>query len=381
MKTETPGRPLIESRRGGTPMKSFIGGILQSVGESSGVEHYYSFGSAGNVIIAWKMIRRKLTKHTFSPLALFLLGLSPSFTLALQTTISPASDSLITQPLHVEMKASIAPAQVPLNRLATLTVRLEWRGRIDDVEFDQLDNPQLTNLKLTSSASSNWTGITDNQPAVARIYEFQLSPQSLGMGYADAMRVAYLDKATGQKNSLYTTRLGVEAIDAIPEPGEKPWGLILGSIVALAAVSAGVVWVRKKRIEKREAEALAAIKPIQLEQKFLDELKQSIDLNTGEVNAAFALLYKLTRRYIAEKYSVTAQGISTEETLQALREQSAPEDVVMPLAEVLQTCDLYKYSGESGDPTRLARAYTQIESILQRGLNDTPQSAVEKPAS
>lgn len=324
------------------------------------------------------MIRRKVTKQTISPLALLLFGLSPSFSFALQATISPASDSLITQPLHVAMQATIAPAQVPLNRLATLTVRLEWRGRIDDVEFDQLDNPQLTNLKLAGSSSANWMGLTNDQPAAARIYEFQLSPQSLGMGYADAMRVAYLDKATNQKHSLYITRLGVQAIDAVAEPGERPWGLILGSVAGLAAIVGGFVWLHKKRIEKREADALAAIKPVALEQKFLNELKQSINLNTSEVNTAFASLYKLTRRYIAEKYSVTAQGISTEETLQALRQQAAPEDVIMPLAEVLQTCDLYKYSGESGDPTRLARAYTQIESILQRGLNEVPVSSGEK---
>lgn len=317
------------------------------------------------------MIHRKVTKQTISPLALLLFGLLPSFSFALQGTISSTSDSLIAQPLHVEMQATIAPAQVPLNRHAMLTIRLEWRGRIEDVEFDQLDNPQLTNLKLAGSSSANWTGLTNNEPAAARIYEFQLSPQSLGMGYADALRVSYLDKATGQKNSLYTTRLGVEAIDAVAEPGEQPWGLILGTVVGLAAIVGGFVWLRKKRIEKREAEALAAIKPIPLEQKFLDELKQSINLNTSEVNAAFASLYKLTRRYIAEKYSVTAQGISTEETLQALREQAAPEEVIMLLAEVLQTCDLYKYSGESGDPTRLTRAYGLIENILGRELSQT----------
>jgi len=317
------------------------------------------------------MIRRQAFRQILSPLALLLFNLSSSTSLASQTPIPAASDSLIVQPLHVEMQATIASAQVPLNRQATLTVRLEWRGRIEDVEFDQLDNPQLTNLKLAGSSSANWTGLTDNQPAAARIYEFQLSPQSLGMGYADALRVSYLDKATGQKNSLYTTRLGVEAIDAVAEPGERPWGLILGSVVGLAAVVGGFVWLRKKRIEKREAEVLAAIKPVLLEQKFLDELKQSINLNTSEVNAAFASLYKLTRRYIAEKYSVTAQGISTEETLQALREQAAPEDIVMPLAEVLQTCDLYKYSGESGDPTRLTRAYGLIENILGRELSQT----------
>jgi hypothetical protein len=307
----------------------------------------------------------------FSIVAFFAFIASSSFSSTLPQTAAAPADSLIVAPLQVRMQATIAPARVPLNRQATLTVRLEWRGRIEDVEIDQLDNPQLTNLKLAGSSSANWTGLTDNQPAAARIYEFQLSPQSLGMGYADAMRVAYLDKATGQKNSLYTTRLGVEAIDAIPEPGEKPWGLILGSVIGLAAIVGGFVWLRKKRIEKREAEALAAIKPIPLEQKFLDELKQSINLNTSEVNAAFASLYKLTRRYIAEKYSVTAQGISTEETLQALREQAAPEDVAMPLAEVLQTCDLYKYSGESGDPTRLTRAYGLIENIFGRGLSET----------
>ena len=317
------------------------------------------------------MLHVRICKRGIFLVIVSFLASRSTVVLAQPIPLSTWADSSIAAPLQVQMQATIAPAQVPLNRQATLTVRLEWRGRVDDVEFDQLDNPQLTNLKLAGSSSANWTGLTDNQPAAARIYEFQLSPQSLGMGYADAMRIAYLDKAANQKHSLFTTRLDVEAIDPVAEPGERPWGLILGSVVGLAAIVGGFVWLRKKQIAKREAEARAAIKPVPLEQKFLDELKQSINLNTSEVNAAFALLYKLTRRYIAEKYSVTAQGISTEETLQALSEQAAPEDVIMPLAEVLQTCDLYKYSGESGDPTRLTRAYGLIENILGRGLSQT----------
>lgn len=264
----------------------------------------------------------------------------------------------------VQMQSQVTTSRVPLNRQAGFSVRLQWSGRIDDVEFDPLDDLRLTNLKLVGSSSANWSGSLDHQPAAARIYEFQLAPISLGMGYIDSLRISYLDKANGQRQRLLTARLGVEAIDPVPEPGSEPlgWAVIVGLLSC--GVLTGLVLLRQRRIEKREAAARAAMQPMPLEQKYLDELRQSVDLNTSEVNAAFAHIYKFTRRYLADKFAVSAQGTSTEEALQALQKQALSEETVMPLAEVLQTCDLYKYSGESGDPVRLSRVYALIENIL-----------------
>lgn len=318
-------------------------------------------------------IRTPILALTFITFAVF-----PSSSVArLQITSAP-DDSLINPALQVQMQSTIQPASVPLNRHALLTVRLQWSGRINDVEFDALDSPQLTNLKLIGSSSANWTGSVNNAPAAARIYEFQLQPESLGMGYVEAMRISYLDKATGQRMSLFTMRLGIEGIDALPEPGNEPLGWIVTGGLIFCGMLVGLVLLRQKRIEKREAAEKAAAKPLPLEQKYLDELRQSVNLNTSEINAAFAVIYKLMRRYLAEKFAVSAQGTSTEEALQGLRQQASSEEIVLPLAEVLQTCDLYKYSGESGDPSRLARVYALVENILQRNLNETAADALKE---
>lgn len=276
------------------------------------------------------------------------------------------------------MQSQVSPSRVPLNHQVVFTVRLQWSGGINDVEFDPLDDPQLTNLKLAGSSSANWTGSLGDQPAAARIYEFRLAPISLGMAYIDAMRISYLDKATGQHQRLFTSRLGVEAIDPLPEPGKEPLGWVVALGLMVCAILVSLVLLQQRRVEKREAAARAAMQPVPLEQKYLDELRHSVNLNTSEINAAFAIIYKVTRRYLAEKFAVSAHGTSTEEALQSLRQQAPSEERVMPLAEVLQTCDLYKYSGESGDPVRLSRVHALIENILQQGLNEAPESTGEK---
>jgi hypothetical protein len=264
------------------------------------------------------------------------------------------------------INAAVASEETPLNRQANYTIQLKWQGRLADIEFDPLEPPLLSNFKMVGSSSSNWVGLEDGRQTSIKTFAYSLQPEGLGMGYVEGMAVHYLDKATGEKHALYTDRLGIKVIEAVPEPNEAPLGLALTIGLLVCAGLVALVFHLEARANKKEAARLAAMAEKPLEQEFLDELKSKVDINTTDLKEAFVALSKLMRRYLHRRYGIPAHGISTPEVMTALRQANLAEDEAVQVEEVLQTCEVFKFSGEAGEPARLARVYALTENFLQR---------------
>jgi hypothetical protein len=285
-----------------------------------------------------------------------------------QTVLNPALDSLRV-PTQVSVTGAALNEEVALNRLAVYTIRLKWQGRLSDIEFDPPEAPQLSNFKIAGSSSSNWVGVENNQPVSIKTLEYSLQPEDLGMGYVEGVRISYLDKGTGERHSLYTSRVGIKVIDPLPEPDEAPLGLVLTIGLLLCAALVVLVFQLEARVKKKEAARLAATAEKPLELKFVEELKATVDINTMDFKEAFSSLSKLLRRYLNRRYSIPTQGISTQEIVEAFRKVANAEEPAAQIEEILQTCDLFKFSGEAGEPARLARVYALTENFLQSNLN------------
>jgi hypothetical protein len=319
-----------------------------------------------------------LKKFFISPLAstrfIALASISAAFflwplRLLGQTPFVAPADSL-RAPARVEIEAAAESEEVPLNRLAVFTIKLKWQGRLPDIEFDPPEPPRLSNFTIAGSSSSNWVGVENSQPASIKTFAYSLRPEGLGMGYIEGMRVSYFDKGTAEKHSLHTSRLSLKVIDPLPEPDEAPLGLALAVGLLFCAALVALVFQLEARAKKKEAARLMAAAQKPLEQEFLEELKNTIDINTTEMKEAFATLSRLLRRYLNRRYSIAAQGVSTQEAVEAFRQATAAEgrasdEQTAHVEEVLQTCDLFKFSGEAGEPARLARVYALTENFLQ----------------
>ncbi|MDZ7405545.1 MAG: hypothetical protein ONB41_15715 [candidate division KSB1 bacterium] len=286
-----------------------------------------------------------------------------------QTPFMALGDS-VRAPVRVEIEALAGSEEIPLNRLAVFTVKLKWQGRLPDIEFDPPELPRLYNFTIAGSSSSNWVGVENSQPVSIKTFTYSLRPEGLGMGYVEGMRVSYLDKSTGEKHSLYTSRLSIKVVDPLPEPDEAPLGLALTLGLLFCAALVALVFQLEARAKKKEAARLMATAEKPLEQEFLEELKNTIDINTTEMKEAFATLSRLLRRYLNRRYAIASQGVSTQEVVEAFRQATAAEgrasdEQTTHIEEVLQTCDLFKFSGEAGEPARLARVYALTENFLQ----------------
>jgi len=300
----------------------------------------------------------------------FLIAAIPILLLA-----QPPLDSLRTS-VQVSLSASAASEEIPRNRLATFTIKLKWQGRLSDIEFNPLELPQLANFTIAGSSSSNWVGIENGQQTSIKTFEYSLRPEDLGMGYVEGQRVSYVDKGTGEQHSLYTSRVGIKVLDPVAESDEAPRGFILTIGLLLCAALVILVLQMEARAKKKEAARLVVIAEKPLEQEFVEELKATVDINTTNLKEAFVALSKLLRRYLHRRYEIPIQGISTQEVVAAFRQATAAEgqasdEQTTHIEEILQTCDLFKFSGEAGEPARLARVYALTENFLQMN-NVTP---------
>ena len=300
---------------------------------------------------------------TRTPLGWLLVGAFVLFWPALSMA-QAGTDSL--QAPEIRLTARLDKTQVPLNRTVRLTITLRWQGPLDRYEVAEIEDPVVRNLKIVGTGSANRVGTENGQPVAIKEYTYDLQPQELGMGYVEGMAVLYTDTVTGKSHRLVTQRLQVEAVDPVPEPGQGPPWVLIGSAVfaVVAGGAAGWYVVRRRRSKPQEPVA----PQVSLEEKTLEELRKTVDIRRPDLplRSAYADLSRLARRYLGEKYKLPGLELTTDELLNSLREKTLDERLISQAEEVLRACDHVKFSGSSGDRAEFERLYGAVELWLTR---------------
>jgi len=267
----------------------------------------------------------------------------------------------------IRVSATATPLQVPQNRTAVVTIRLEWAGDLNRYEILKFDNPLVENLDIIATASSNRVQVIGGVQMARRESQYTVRPDGLGMAYVDGIVIRYTDKTTGQEYRLTTSRLELKVIDPLPEPGSYLWLVLL--LAALGA--AAVTWVLVRRIRARRAEATRLAREqqqqqISLEEKYSLRLKEEVDLHQPEldVSGSFARLSGVLRRYLAEKYSLPLISATTAQVRGLMREAEADEQAIDDTLAILEQADIAKFSGAAPQRSELERVYTILESML-----------------
>lgn len=302
-------------------------------------------------------------------------GILTCSTLYAQTS-SP--DSAVLEPPDqissgIKMKASVSSKEVPLNDTLIFTIQVEWFGELSRYEISEVEDPVVRNFTIQSNSSSDRREMIDGEMQAIKTFEFELIPLELGMGYIEGVIVKYIDTKTGEGKHLVTNRLEVKVIDPVPEPGSKK-GLIKWVILFLILIVLGVAifWGQKKRIEKkrRQEEEAAAMAPI--EEDYLKQLKASIPINNPDLNLkqGYSQLSVLLKKYLSEKYGLSATTAISEEIIQGLKQNDVPESLINNTQEILNKTDIIKFSGSDGERAELERLYTLYEDMLDRNLSE-----------
>lgn len=302
-------------------------------------------------------------------LFLLLIGflfISISFS---QVTDSTAIDS---EALTGRIKASarVNPKEVPQNRTVTYTVEIRWQGDLDRFEIEKLESPVLTNLEIVGNSSSNWVGELEGVIQAVKTYEFILKPLALGMAYIDGLIIEYKDKELDKAHRLVTSRLEVKVIDPIIERGSGLLVVTGGIILGLMVISAGGFYLIKRKKEKEAEERLRAIESIPVEEKYLSEIRQKVDIQKNEISESFSVISKIFRRYLSERYQLSALETTTQEIISEFKKMAVAEKIIEEVEELLKTCDVAKFSGGLLERASLDRAYTLFEDILSRNKSE-----------
>lgn len=226
----------------------------------------------------------------------------------------------------------------------------------------------MTNLEIIGSSLAHRVEVIKGETVSIKDHEFILKPVELGMAYVEGIAVKYKDTSTGEESRLVTKRLDVKVVEPIAGEGGKARKRLLFTLmgVFIIALGSATFALRRKIFPKREGEKEEP--RALLEERYLAELKSSVDLNPPDLKDSFSHLSRLCRRYLAEKYSIRTMEVTTEETLQSLREAEPEERLVSDVEDILRVCDLAKFAAGEGSKADLERAYTKFESILEKNL-------------
>ena len=299
-------------------------------------------------------------------IGLVLLGLTNAL-LAQDTR----NDDSLPQETGIKLSAFVEQNNVPLNRAATLVIRLEWFGDLDRYQTHPFDNPIVQNFEIVGSASSNKVAYVDGRKTAVHDYQFTLKPTTLGMGYIEGVILKYTDLNSDEDFSLSTNRIEVKVVDPLPEPGSKSWILWLFGIIFLASgIVVSFFIIRNKRAENQRRKEVEAAAAIPVEEIFLENLKKSIKLNNTDLDVAqgFSILSRLVRRFLKEKFNVGGLEATSESILAELDTMNADDRFINETHEILTTADRIKFSGGSGEKSELERSFTLFEAHLQKSL-------------
>ncbi|MCJ7813495.1 hypothetical protein MUP95_09310 [bacterium] len=271
----------------------------------------------------------------------------------------------------IEMSVTIStraePNRVPLNRTLCFTVQIIWEGNLDDIEIEDVGEPILSNFDIVGTSSSNRVIATSEGKKAVKEIAYTLQPKNLGMGYVESVSVSYKEIQTGKIHYLQIERVAVEVISPVPEENQKnPWWiLIIASLLFMGGVWS-FFYVRRKHMKSSEKEN--NVKKI-IEEAYLKELKQTINLKEKDKRKAFSILSKLFRRYLSEKYEISALEATTGELLKALSEEKLEEVFIRKCETLFNNVDVVKFSGQNARQNELDEAYTTVEMILGSHLS------------
>ncbi len=287
-----------------------------------------------------------------------------------------------SQHSEIRLNAFLQETEVPQNRLGQLVVQVQWSGDPDRYEVHRLENPVLQNFEIQGSGSANRVATVNGVQTAIREYTFSLKPEAIGMGYVEPMIITYTDKVAEADYRLTTNRLQVRVIDPIPEKGSPTWlfGLI-GFVLLVVVIFFIVKGMASKKAQKEKAAQEKAEVSVAIEERYLQELKASVDLNEPTLDGAkvFSQLSKMLRRFLRDRFNAPGLEATTSEVTQFLYDERFDDRIVNEIKEILSNADIIKFSGKPVDRPDVERTYTLIESIFQKSLrnqvgpkNDSP---------
>ena len=284
----------------------------------------------------------------------------------------------------ISLNVFVRQSEVPQNRFAELILRLEWTGDLDRYEIHPFDNPILQNFEIQGSGSANRVETINGLSKAIREYTFTLKPEAMGMGYVESFIVKYTDLQTDTDYHLTSNRIPIEVVEPVREPGSNRWLIWLA--VFLLFFGAGFLGIRaliRKQQIKAKQEQENAAKAIPLEEKYLQQLKESINLNDPALDGVKAVsqLSRLLHQFLQERYQSPGLEATTRELVEWLRQNDFEERVANEINDILGRADTVKFSASQVTPTDVEQTYTRVQALFHASFDGELQKKEQSDES
>lgn len=276
---------------------------------------------------------------------------------------------------NITLRTFVENESTPLNSEVVYNVRLSWLGELSRYKISQVLDPDVTNLTLRGTGSSN--KVTTNQDGSLesiKIITFYFKPVEMGMAYINGVTIRYEDTILEQKESLIASRIGVKIVDPLPTQSSSInlQNIFIYAILTLFGV--GILYFlwqyRKKRKQTEIAELEEVIETI--EQKYLRLLKETIHFSGNNIKEKIHDLTHLLSGFFSERYDYSLSKMSTADLINYLENEQLPPNLLEKIKEYFTKTDLVRFAGEPVTEPEFHQLYDSVEWIIEKHKTEKP---------
>ena len=300
-----------------------------------------------------------------------ILSFTFIFYLFLFTSLFSQSDQ-DTSVSDISLRTFVENESIALNREVVYVVELKWEGELSRYQIIEVLDPDVTNLIMRGSGSSNKvvTNTAGQEVSIKRI-TFYFKPIEMGMSYINGVTVRYKDIILEKDESLIASRIGVQILEPIPDSSSN--GIFDYFIYLFIALIVGLTlylfYIYNKRKKENELKDLENISESS-EEKYLRLLKENIQLTGNNYKDKLNNLAHLIIGYFSEKYSNQLSNKSSEEILVFLEQKRLENNIYSKFKEFITQTDLIRFAGNKVDETDFHNFYDTVEWILEKCKNE-----------
>ena len=284
-----------------------------------------------------------------------------------------------TSVTDISLKTYVEQETVPLNREVQYIVQLSWVGELGRYKISEVLEPDVTNLIVRGTGSSNkvFTDKNGNSVSTKKI-TFYFKPIELGMAYINGVTVRYDDIVLGKSESLLASRIGVSVTDPIPDENEQNYFQYLIYLFLFGLITLGIyIFViykkRKKENELKEAEEVKET----IEEKYLGSLNDVLQKKENNYPQKLNEIHRLIIGYFSELFGIPLLNKSSEEILNMLSENKLDENQYTKFKEFIEKSDLIRFAANKVSQSDFHQLYDSIEWILEKRKNENAQKEDE----
>ncbi len=261
------------------------------------------------------------------------------------------------QPLApVAVKTSLSAETVPLNGEVVFSIELSWRGVLDDVRIQALEEPDTDNLTLTGRGSANRV-VADSAGGSRSLkrFDFYFKPQATGRARIKPVSVRYLYRE--RVRTVYSDAAFLEIAPPVEKsrPVYMPGSILLWAMVLVFA--GAVVFVTIRFFLLRRGQKPPVDQHLPLGEKYRRLLLTTIHPSNGQDRENREDMLKLLDSYLRERTGKTRGTETRSEMLAAL---PGDEKVKERLSRMLSEME----SDEGGEDMPVQKLFKELENLF-----------------